>query len=103
MERERVIVDERRAGAALPACLFAWLVPGAGHLYLGRIGKGLVFLRAIGALFVLGVVMDAGFQMPLGFDDPLAFLHSLAQMALGGPSFPARPLRLQAGKVSSWT
>jgi hypothetical protein len=96
-------VDERRAGAALPACLFAWLVPGAGHLFLGRVGKGLVFLGAIGALFVLGVAMDAGLQMHLGFDDPLAFLRSLAQMALGVPYFLARALGFEAGKVTSAT
>jgi len=98
-----VIVAERRAGAALPACLFAWLVPGAGHLYLGRVGKGLVFLGCIGALFVLGVAMDAGLQMHLGFDDPLAFLRSLAQMALGAPYFLARAMGFEAGRVTSVT
>jgi len=96
-------VGERRAAAAIPACLFAWLLPGAGHLYLGRIGKGLVFLGAIGALFVLGVIMDAGLQMHLGFDDPLALLRSLAQMALGVPYFLARALGFEAGRVTSVT
>jgi hypothetical protein len=102
MERERIIVGERRA-AAIPACLFAWLLPGAGHLYLGRVGKGLVFLGAIGALFVLGVIMDAGLQMHLGFDDPLALLRSLAQMALGVPYFLARAFGFEAGRVTSVT
>ena len=96
-------MGERRAAAAIPACLFAWLLPGAGHLYLGRIGKGLVFLGAIGALFVLGVIMDAGLQMHLGFDDPLALLRSLAQMALGVPYFLARALGFEAGRVTSVT
>jgi hypothetical protein len=103
MEREKIIVDERRTGAAIPACLFAWLVPGAGHLYLGRVGKGLAFLGAIGALFILGVAMDAGLQMHLGFDDPLAFLRSLAQMALGVPYFLARAMGFEAGQVTSVT
>ena len=96
-------MGERRAAAAIPACLFAWLLPGAGHLYLGRIGKGLVFLGAIGALFVLGVLMDAGLQMHLGFDDPLALLRSLAQMALGVPYFLARAFGFEAGRVTSVT
>ena len=103
MERDRVIVGERRAGAAIPACLFAWLLPGAGHLYLGRVGKGLVFLGAIGVLFLLGVIMDAGLQMHLGFDDPLALLRSVAQMALGVPYFLARALGFEAGRVTSVT
>lgn len=96
-------MGERRAAAAIPACLFAWLLPGAGHLYLGRIGKGLAFLGAIGALFVLGVIMDAGLQMHLGFDDPLALLRSLAQMALGVPYFLARAFGFEAGRVTSVT
>lgn len=96
-------MGERRAAAAIPACLFAWLLPGAGHLYLGRIGKGLAFLGAIGALFVLGVIMDAGLQMHLGFDDPLALLRSLAQMALGVPYFLARAFGFEAGRVTSAT
>jgi len=97
-----------RAGAAdparaLPACLFAWLVPGAGHLYLGRRSKGLVFLGAIGALFLLGVAMDSRLQLYLGFEDPLALLFSLAQMAMGLPYFAARALGYEAGQVTSVT
>ena len=53
-----VIVPARPA-AAVPACLLAWLIPGAGHLYLRRTGKGLVLLGAILALFLLGVAQDA--------------------------------------------
>ena len=103
MEREKIILGERRGGAVVPACLFACLLPGAGHLYLGRVGKGLTFLGAIGALFILGVAMDAGLQMHLGFDDPLAFLRSLAQMALGVPYFVARGVGFEVGKVTSVT
>ena len=97
------ILSTARPGAALPACLFAWLIPGAGHLYLRRTGKGLLFLGAIGALFVLGVLLDARLQVYLGLDDPLAFLRSLAQMALGLPYFAARALGMEAGNVTSVT
>lgn len=94
-------IAKPRTGAPLPACLLAWLLPGAGHLYLGRIGKGLVFLGAIGALFVLGVAMDARLQMYFGLDDPLSFLRSIAQMAIGLPYFVVRYLALDAGQVTS--
>ena len=90
-----------RSGAALSACILGWLVPGAGHLFLGRIGKGLVFLGSIGALFVLGVAMDARLQMYFGLDDPLSFLRSLAQMAIGLPYFVVRQLGMDAGQVTS--
>ena len=92
-----------RPALAVPACLLAWLLPGAGHLFLRRTGKGLLFLGAIGALFVMGVAMDARLQMYIGFDDPLAFLRSLAQMALGAPYFVARALGFDAGLVTSVT
>jgi hypothetical protein len=96
-------VSERRAGAVLPACLFAWLLPGAGHFYLRRTGKGLVFLLALGTLFVLGVAMDARLQMYVGLEDPLSLLRSLAQMAIGLPYFAARALGFEAGQVTSVT
>jgi hypothetical protein len=94
-------LTETRSGGALPACILAWLVPGAGHLYLGRVGKGLVLLGSIGALFLLGLAMDARLQMYFGLDDPLSFLRSLAQMAIGLPYFAVRYLGLDAGQVTS--
>lgn len=95
------MVKPRRG--AVPACLFAWLLPGAGHLYLRRTGKGLVLLAAIGTLFVLGVVMNARLQMYFGLDDPLSVLRSLSQMALGLPYVVARTLGYGAGDVTSVT
>lgn len=81
-----------RPEAAVPACILGLLLPGAGHLFIGRRGKGAFFLAAIGALFLLGLTMDARLQMYLGLDDPLAFLRSLAQMAIGVPYVLARGL-----------
>jgi TM2 domain-containing membrane protein YozV len=92
-----------RPAAAVPACLLAWLLPGAGHFYLRRTRKGLVFLGAIGALFVLGLAMDSRLQMAVGLDDILASLFSLAQMAIGLPYFAARMLGYEAGSVTSVT
>ena len=39
------------------ACLAAWLLPGAGHFMLGRLGRGLVALACIGTLFVGGLML----------------------------------------------
>jgi hypothetical protein len=87
----------------VPACLLAWVLPGAGHLYLGRRTKGLVFLGAIGALFLLGVAMKSRLQLYLGLEDPLALLFSVAQMAVGAPYFLARALGFEAGQVTAVT
>jgi TM2 domain-containing membrane protein YozV len=92
--------DSRKS--AVPACLFAWLIPGAGHFYLRRPGKGLVFLVSIGALFLLGVAMDSRLDLNLGLDDLLASLFSVAQMAIGLPYFLARLLGV-GGDVRSVT
>ena len=96
-------MTQERSGAVVPACLLAWLLPGAGHLYLGRARKGLLLLSAVGALFVLGVALGARLQMYFGLDDPLSVLRSLAQMAIGLPYFLARSLGLGAGEVTSPT
>lgn len=92
-----------RPWAAAPACILGWLVPGAGHVLLGRVGRGLFLGAALLALFVLGIAMDARLQMYLGFDDPLSFLRSLAQMAIGLPYFVARGLGFEAGSVKAVT
>ncbi len=96
-------MPQPRPGAAIPACLLAWLLPGAGHLYLKRTTKGLIFLGAIGALFLLGIAWDARLQMVATLEDPLAVLRGLAQMAIGLPYFVARSLGFEAGLVTSVT
>jgi TM2 domain-containing membrane protein YozV len=86
----------------VPATLLAWLIPGAGHFYLRRPGKAIVFLVAIGALFFLGVAMDSRLEISFGLDDVLASLFSVAQMAIGLPYLVARLLGFQ-GDVKSVT
>lgn len=103
MAESRPAARAHEAARVVPACLLAWMLPGAGHLYLARKTKGLIFLACILALFVLGVAMDSRLQLYLGFDDPLALLFSLAQMAMGVPYFLARALGFEAGRVTSVT
>ena len=86
---------------AVPACLLAWLVPGAGHLYLGRWQKGLVFFGCLMAMFVMGIWMEARLQIYVGVEDPLALLRSAAQTALGLPYLAARALGFEAGQVTA--
>ncbi len=35
----------------------AWLVPGAGHVYLGRVRRGIILFVVIGAMFWAGIAM----------------------------------------------
>lgn len=56
--------SERIRGAAV---LLAWLVPGAGHVLLGKWRKGLFFFSILGATYLFGLWI-AGFR-PVSWDD----------------------------------
>jgi hypothetical protein len=43
--------------AALLALALAWIVPGAGHIYLGRRARGLIILVTLAATFWAGVAV----------------------------------------------
>jgi hypothetical protein len=97
-------VTESRAASAVPACLFACLLPGAGHLYLGRRFVGLLYLGALLALFGLGLAMHAGLSPHWSFfEDPLAFIVSAGQLAIGLPYYVARSLGYGSGSVTAPT
>ena len=41
----------------LVGLVLTWLIPGAGHCYLGRKGKGIYFFVLITAAYVLGLIL----------------------------------------------
>ena len=82
--------------------LGAWLVPGSAHLWLGRRMKGLVFLVALTAMFVIGLALQ-GRLFPFETSEPLVFLAALADLALGLPYFVARALGVGQGQVAAVT
>jgi hypothetical protein len=43
-------------GAWLPAIAMAWLVPGGGHFFLKRRGRGALVAFAVIAMFALGIM-----------------------------------------------
>jgi TM2 domain-containing membrane protein YozV len=42
---------------AAVACILAWIVPGAGHLFLGKYLRGIVFLVIVSFLFGFGLYL----------------------------------------------
>ncbi len=46
--------------------LAAWLIPGSGHLLLGRRGRGLIILCTVLAAFALGLLMHGSLFVPGG-------------------------------------
>ena len=90
-----------RAGIAL-LCAAAWLVPGAGHLWLGRRQKGLVFLGALTAMFVIGLALE-GRLFPIELSQPLVALAAVAELGVGLVHVGARLLGFGAGTAVAAT
>jgi hypothetical protein len=98
---------ERARPAAEPGmlvlvCLAAWIVPGAGHLWLGRRQKGLTFLIALPAMFLIGLLLK-GQIFPLELSEPLTALAAVAQRAVLLPWLLAWGLGEGAGVVTAVT
>jgi hypothetical protein len=45
-------------GRTIFAMLLAYLVPGAGHLYLGKRARAATFFAVVTLMFVIGIVID---------------------------------------------
>ena len=66
----------------LAICLGGWLVPGFGHILLGRWIRGFVFLVCVLLMFSLGLAMH-GKLYDLQFDEPLQFFAFVANLGAG--------------------
>jgi hypothetical protein len=95
-------VDRVDAGGLVVMLLVAWLVPGSGHLRLGRRVKGLVFLVALTAMFGIGLALH-GRLFPFEASQPLVFLAAAADVAAGLPYFVAWALGWGQGQVAAVT
>jgi hypothetical protein len=83
-------------------CAVAWLVPGAGHLWLGRVRSGVVFLVVLAGMFGTGLILE-GRLFPFRFDQPLVALQALAELGLGLPYVVTRLAGGGAGRVVAIT
>ena len=83
-------------------CAAAWAVPGAGHLWLGRHQKGLVFLITLPLMFAVGLWLE-GRIFPFEFSQPLVALAAFADLGIGLPYFAAKLLGFGAGRVVAVT
>ena len=62
----------------------AWAMPGAGHLWLGRRQKGVVFLLALPVMFAMGLWLE-GALAPFDATQPLVLLAAFAALGNGVP------------------
>jgi hypothetical protein len=99
-DRGNVAAAER--GTLVLVCLAAWAVPGAGHFWLGRRHKAVVFFLALLTMFAAGLLLE-GRIFPFEPSDPLVFLEAVANMGVGLPWLVARMMDAGAGTVTAVT
>jgi hypothetical protein len=94
--------EQAQSGGLVLLCLASWAVPGAGHLWLGRRTKGLIFLTALPLMFAIGLAIH-GRLFPFDLSDPLVCLEAIADLAIGVPYFIAAALGYGLGDVRAVT
>jgi Family of unknown function (DUF6677) len=93
---------ESQSGGLVLLCLAAWAIPGVGHLWQGRRGKGLVFLLALPLMFAIGLLIR-GRLFPFDMSEPLVGLAAFADLGIGIPYFIAKAVSAGAGDVRAVT
>jgi hypothetical protein len=91
-----------QAAAAIPVSISGWLVPGLGHLMLGRNRRAAAFFVIVTGMFALGLALK-GELFPLNRAEPLTLLAGLAEIGVGLPFFVAKLLGFGAGQVTAVT
>ncbi len=76
------------------AAFLAWFVPGLGHVYQGRVGKGILYATCILTLYSLGFAMGQGKNVYWRWVNPMTSpdkfcLYYLGQFFVGLPALPA--------------
>jgi len=94
--------DETQSGGLVLLCLASWAIPGAGHLWLGRRQKGVVFLIALPLMFAIGLAIH-GRLFPFDFSEPLVALAAIADLGIGLIYMVASALGFGAGDVRAIT
>ena len=84
-----------RIGATL---LAAWLVPGCGHLMLGKMKRGVIFLLIVLSAVAVGSLLEGNLYRVLP-NQPLTMLATLGSMGMGSPYFILRYIFSYQGNV----
>ncbi|HEX4999060.1 MAG TPA: DUF6677 family protein [Terriglobia bacterium] len=104
------IVTETRAipmGAAIAISAGAWLIPGLGHLILGRWTRSLLFALCVFSLFFLGLGMEGKLygwafdRTPTAQSIPLQALEFFGDAGVGLPYFVATRMGAGEGNLAN--
>lgn len=83
-------------------CLIAWLVPGAGHVWLRRVRAGAIFFVCLMLMFGIGLALQ-GRLFPFEAGEPLVLLAAFADLGIGIPYFLAWAFGWGGGTVVAAT
>ena len=71
------------------AAFYAWLWPGAGHIYQGRRAKGILFMVCVLSTYFFGFTLGNGRVVYASFKKPDFRYAYLCQVGVGLPALPA--------------
>lgn len=85
------------------AAFLAWLVPGLGHIYQGRTGKGILFFVCIAGTFLYGLSIGQGRVVYASTADMFSreFLERWQFICQVGVGLPALPALVQRERLRS--
>lgn len=86
LEPHEIKIDLRQPGVA---AVWAWLWPGAGHIYQGRYAKGILYMACILGTYFFGLGMGSGHVVYASFSKEDFRWHYVLQMGVGLPASPA--------------
>jgi hypothetical protein len=89
-------------GSLVLLVLSSWLIPGSGHLWLGRRAKGLILLVTLTTMFGIGLALE-GRLFPFEASQPLVLLAAIADLAVGLPYAAAWVLGIGQGQAAAVT
>ena len=103
MRARATTTDRSQSNAtAYLICAAAWAIPGAGHLWLGRVQKGIIFLITLPLMFAFGLWLE-GRLFPFQLAEPLVALAAVADLGIGVPYAIAKALGTGGGRVIAIT
>ena len=83
-------------------CLFAWLLPGAGHFFLGKRAKGIAFSALLVSMFIAGLALE-GRIYTIKREEPLSYLSTPTNMGIGPLYFLVKSSKWGDGNVAAVT
>lgn len=81
--------EEVTARSAVVAALLAWVVPGLGHLYLGRRARAVWFCLIVLVTLLTGVALAGNLHRVVA-GQPLSLFATVGSMGMGLPYFVLR-------------